>query len=126
MFFLMNDVVLSLDELAASPRMMARRFRALSFDAVTALGRELYAAQPLLHETSPTQALRLASLIAMKGGGINSALFLAPFADCPPDQVTARYAVTPLGIIADLHARQETSGLDTVLADRQVWRRLAA
>jgi len=122
--FLMNEVVLELD--AGGPRgTTARGFRSLSFNAVLRMGQELYAEHPLLHYAKPERAMRLASLLSAKAPSINGALFIAPRFGCAAEEVTVRLATTPLEVMEDLHARQMSGRLDTVVADRQVWRRLA-
>src|SRR5690606_15073109 len=97
-----------------------------SLDAVLNMGREVYAADPLLHHARPRRAFRLASLINAKAPLINGAQFIAPFAGCPIDEVSVRLAETPLQVMIDLYDRQEDGALDTLSIDRQVWRRLAA
>jgi len=126
MLFLLNDVVLDLDELHLGPRRNAQRFRALSVGDVTRMGQELYAERPLLHATHRDRALRLASLIAAKAVGINAALFVAPDFGCAPLEVTVRYMTLGPHIMAQLHRRQTEGDLDLQTADREVWRRLAA
>ena len=48
MYFLLNDVVLSLELQLLTPPVMARRFSALSLDCVSRLGREIFAEEPKL------------------------------------------------------------------------------
>lgn len=126
MYFLMNEVVLSLDQIGFPRRMTASRFKALSFSAVLRLGQELYAEFPLLHYDRPGRALRLAALLTAKAPAVNGALFLAPRFGCAPSEVTVRLANTSMEVMMELYHRQQDGHLDTVSADRQVWRRLAA
>ncbi|WP_312161622.1 hypothetical protein [Phenylobacterium sp.] len=126
MLFLLNDVVLNLSGAKLSPKMASRRFRALPFNVVSKLGQELYAEDPLLHFDRPERAKRLATLIIAKAPSINAALFVAPAYGCAPDDVAMRYANVDFEVMARLSSRQEQGTLDTVWADRQVWRRLAA
>lgn len=122
----MNDVVLSLDAAELAPPATARRFNALSLEFVGKLGRELFSEAPLLHRTEPERARRLAALIAGKAPEINAALFVAPYQDCPIDQVAIRYVQISFEVMGLLYERQQQGGLTTLEADRQVWRRLAA
>jgi hypothetical protein len=126
MLFLMNDVVLNLDTIKLSPRMVGRRFGVLSLQAVKRLGQELYAEYPLLHLMKPQRATRLASLIIAKAPSVNAALFTAPTFDCKAQDVTVRFASVDFDVMARLASRQDEGLLDTVWTDRQVWRRLAA
>jgi len=126
MFFLLNDVVFDLDSVRLSPRMAARRFCALTLDAVSRMGQELYAETPLLHAERPERARRLASLIVAKAPLINAALFVAPRYGCSAAEVTLRFASLDGDTMDRLNARQQDSGLDTLWTDRQVWKRLAA
>jgi hypothetical protein len=126
MLFLLNDAVFRLDTAALTPPMDSRRFKRLSFDFVRELGCELFAEEPLLHSVSPERAARLAALIAAKTPNINAALFVAPAFDCPPDQVTVQFASISFEVMVWLYTRQRSGELNNLIADRQVWRRLAA
>lgn len=126
MLFLMNDVVLDLAEMKLTPRLMADRFRALSFPAIMRMGQELYAETPLLHVERPNRARRLAALISAKAPTINAALFVVPGFQADPQEVTIRFAELGLSALDDLLTRQNQGHLDTLACDRQVWRRLAA
>lgn len=126
MLFLMNDVVLNLENPKFAPRAMSRRFDALSFNAVTRLGQELYAEEPLLHLTRPDRAKRLAALILAKAPAINAAQFIATSFDGAPGEVLVSYRQVDSETMTHLSLRQEEGELDTLHTDRQVWRRLAA
>ncbi len=126
MYFLMNDVVLSLkgEDLAAPT--LTRRFGSIGFDYVQTLGQELYSEQPMLHHDHPERAMKLAALINAKQPSINAALFIAPSRGCPPALVGVRFASLDLQTLANLQSAQSSGRLDAVFADREVWRRLAA
>lgn len=126
MLFLLNDVILHVDSHSDTPPLDAGKFAALTLDQVTRLGAELYAMDPLLHQTNPTRAKRLASLILMKAPEVNAAHFFSPGQGASPSQVSTRYAALTLDILAGLNARQQAGTLSTVDADQAVWRRLAA
>lgn len=126
MLFLMNDVVFSFDAAELAPPMERDRFAKLSMNYVSELGRELYAAEPLLHLKDPERATRLAALIISKAPEINAALFIAPGRGCLVENVQVRYAQIGLEVMGALLQRQKAGGLTNVEADRQVWRRLAA
>jgi hypothetical protein len=126
MLFLMNDVVLSLDALDLAPPATVKRFHALSLGFVGKLGQELFSEEPLLPRTAPERACRLAALISAKAPEINAALFVAPFQNCPVDQVAIRYVQISFEVMGLLYERQQSGALTTLEADRQVWRRLAA
>ena len=126
MLFLMNDVVLTLEAHDLTAPLDGAKLATLSMDSVTRLGAELYAIDPLLHQTHPERAKRLAALILMKQPQVNAVLFLAPSRGCTLDQVTCRYAQLAFEVISGLYGRQQAGGLTTVAADREVWRRLAA
>jgi hypothetical protein len=121
MYFLLNDVILTVD-----PSVHAPPVDAISLDAVSRLGAELYAANPLLHQTNPERAKRLAALILSKAPEVNAALFVAPSKNCSVAQVACRYAQVSVEIMGALYARQQQGALTTVSADKEVWRRLAA
>jgi hypothetical protein len=126
MLFLMNDVVLNIEAMKHAPKLSGRRFKALSFNAVSRLGQELYAEAPLLHSTHPEKARRLASLIIAKAPAINAGLFIAPHRGCNPGEVTMQYCHVDFELMARLLSRQRNGELDTLYTDREVWRRLAA
>lgn len=126
MYFLLNDSVLNLqgEDLAAPA--LARRFASIGFDYVQTLGQELFAEQPMLQHDHPERAKKLAALINAKQPAINAALFIAPARGCPPAQVGVRFASLDLPTLANLQRAQASGMLDAVIADREVWRRLAA
>ena len=126
MLFLMNDVVLNLDGMKLAPRLSGRKFKALTFNAISRLGQELYAESPLLHHRRPERAKRLGLLIMAKAPAINAAQFVAPHFGCDPNEVTMRYLNVDFEIMARLAKRQDDGEMDKVWTDRQVWKRLAA
>jgi hypothetical protein len=126
MLFLLNDSVFSLDGIARSVRLSGQKFKGLPFPSIIRMGQEMYSREPLLQHSSPGQALRLAALISAKAPLINAALFVAPDFNCPPGEVTVRFVNVQFEVMADLYTRQRAGKLDGVVADRQIWRRLAA
>lgn len=126
MHFLMNNRLLRLEAEDLAAPMRAAHVQALSFDFINKLGCEMFAEEPLLQETSPARAIRLAALIIARQPQINAALFVAPAAGCDPGQVQSRFVAIGLEVMGLLYERQEAGILDNVFADRQVWRRLAA
>jgi hypothetical protein len=126
MLFLLNDRVFSLDGIARGVRLSGQRFRQLPLTSILRMGQEMYSRQPLLQHSSPGQALRLAALISAKAPLINAALFVAPDFNCPPGHVTVRFVNAQFELMADLYNRQREGTLDGLVADREVWRRLAA
>lgn len=126
MYFLLNDVVLNVQPTELTPPMTAQRFKVLNFDAVRELGQELFSEFPMLQRTHPGQSERLATLILAKANRINAALFVAPSQGCDPRVVGVRFAELDFTVLASLHERQAAGQLSPYVADRQVWRRLAA
>ena len=126
MYFLLNDVILNLQGEDLAPLALGRRFGSIGFDYVQTLGQELFAEQPLLQHAHPERAMKLAALINAKQPTINAALFVAPARGCPPAQVAVRFCSLDLPTIANLQRAQSTGALDALIADREVWRRLAA
>lgn len=126
MYFLLNDAVLNLHGEDLAPHVLGRRFASIGFDYVQALGQELYAEEPMLQHTHPERALKLAALIVAKQPSVNAALFVSPAKGCKPSQVGVRFASLDLTAIGSLQRAQSHGTLDAVLADREVWRRLAA
>jgi hypothetical protein len=126
MLFLLNDRVLSFQAQDVAPPLDAGRFHALSLAYVIKLGQELFAEDPLLHRSDPGRAMRLAMLIVAKAPSVNAGLFVAPAAGCRPDQVISRLADVGVEVIANLYSKDRTGQLNPVVADREVWRRLAA
>ena len=126
MLFLMNDVVLRVDATELVPPVNGLQFQSLSFNFIDKLGRELFAEAPLLPRCSSARAERLASLIVNKEPSINGALYVSAGNGCGPHQVQSRYISLGFEVMSWLLARQEEGALNTVLADNQVWRRLAA
>ncbi len=126
MLFLINDAVFEFDARALMPPLDAQRFNAVSLGYVITLGKELFSEEPLLHRVSPERTRRLAALLALKQPDINAALFVAPARNCAPEQVTARFCNLSIEVMASLHAQNEQGALDALVADREVWRRLAA
>lgn len=125
MLFLLNDAMLTLDP-RAKPPLDTRSLSALSLNALTRLAQEMYAEEPLLHRRDPVRASRLALLIVARAPEINAALFAAPAKGCSPEAVAVRYAELSIEAMADLHLEHQARGLTPLVADRQVWRRLAA
>ncbi len=126
MLFLLNDVVLNLAEDALGPRAAAHRYRRLSIEFVSALGAELYADFPLLQTTAPARARRLAVMIVARAPTVNAALFVAPARGCAPEEVSVRFDRVGLTTMDDLFRRQLAGELTNLVADTQVWKRLAA
>jgi hypothetical protein len=126
MYFLLNDAVLNLQGDDLTPQALGRRFGSIGFDYVQTLGQELFAEQPLLQRAQPERAVKLAALINSKQPTINAALFIAPAVGCKPGQVGVRFASLDLATMANLQNAQAAGSLDAVVADREVWRRLAA
>lgn len=126
MFFLLNDVVLTVRGAELAPVVMLKRFQVLDFAFVERLGQELYAQHPLLQFAKPERAKRLAALIMAKAPEINAAHFSAPADHCRPEEVEVRFAHIEIETMAYLYRRQQEGKLDALAADRSVWRRLAA
>jgi hypothetical protein len=126
MYFLLNDAVLSLHGDDLAPQAIARRFAPIGFDYVLTLGQELFAEDPRLQHSRPERAVKLAALIMSKQPRVNAALFVAPAVGCAPADVGVRFATLDLAMIANLQRAQSQGVLTTQVADRDVWRRLAA
>ena len=125
MLFLLNDALIDLDP-RDQPPLEAGRFDALKLPHLLELGAELFSEEPLLHQTHPARAKRLAMLIRAKEPQVNAALFVAPAQHCGPETVISRVAAVSLEVMATLNARNKTGALNPVTADREVWRRMAA
>ncbi len=126
MFFLLNDVVVSLDLQLMTPPMIARRFSALTLDCVQRLGRELYADEPRLQHHKLERARRLACLMVSKAPEVNGALFVAPSRGCNPDRVAVRLATLDIELLGRLYHEQQAGRLTSLTADKLVWGRAAA
>jgi hypothetical protein len=126
MYFLMNDVVLSLELQVLTPPIMAQRFSALSLGCIERLGREIFAEEPKLQHRAVERARRLASLIVSKAPQINAALFVSPQRGCGPEQVAFRLASLDVPLLARLYHDQQQGRLNAALADELVWGRAAA
>ncbi len=125
MYFLLNDVVLTLELQLLTPPMLARRFSALTLDYVERLGCEIFAEEPRLQHRRLERAKRLAALIVSKAPDINAALFVAPSRGCRFDQVAVRLTTIDVIVLARLHAEQQSGRLTPALADRMVWTQAA-
>jgi len=121
MYFLLNDVVLSMELQVMTPPMIARRFSALTLDCVQRLGREIYAEEPRLQHRKLERAKRLAALIVSKAPEVNAALFVAPPRGGDPDRVSVRLASLDLDVLARLYKDQQAGKLTSSVADRLVW-----
>lgn len=126
MLFLLNDAVLNLHAEDLSAQNIGRRFASVGFDYVQLLGQELFSGDPLVQRNNPERAGRLAALIHAKQPTINAALFVAPAKGCKPSDVGVRFAALDIHTLATLQRAHLGGKLDTVFADREVWRRLAA
>ena len=124
--FLLNDVVLNLDPQRLTPPLMADRFAPLTLACVERLGAELFSEDPLMPHNSPERAERLAMLIVAKAPEVNAALFAAPHRCCAVQAVGVRYASLGPSLLAGLVDRQDAGDMTAVVADREVWARLAA
>ena len=125
MYFLLNDVVLTLELQVLTPPMLARRFSALTLDCVEKLGREIYAEEPRLQHRRLERAKRLAALIVSKAPEVNAALFVAPTRGCRFDRVAVRLACLDVELLARLHAEQQSGRLTPAIADKLVWAQAA-
>lgn len=126
MYFLLNDMVLTLELQLLTPPMMARRFSALTLACVEKLGCEIFAEEPRLQHRRLERARRLAALIVSKAPEVNAALFVAPSRGCRYDQVAVRLASLDVAVLGQLHAEQQTGRLTPMVADRLVWAQAAA
>lgn len=126
MLFLLNDSLLHIEPARMATPLDAQRFDAVSLSYVVQLGKELFSEEPLLHQTEPERARRLAWLLTSKQPELNAALFVSPGRGCRAQDVTVRFCALPVEVIAQLHAKSEAGLLDAAVADRDVWRRLAA
>jgi hypothetical protein len=126
MLFLLNDVVLNLQPQKLAPPVLADRFAVLTMQCVQSLGAELFSNDPLLHRTNLARAERLAMLIVAKSPEINAALFAAPAKGCACGDVAVRYASLGPVLLAGLVERQQRGAMTPVVADREVWGRMAA
>ena len=126
MLFLLNDTLFNLNRDDLSPQAIGRRFASVSFDYVQELCKELFAESPVLQRTRPEQGAKIAALIASKAPEVNAALFVAPSANCKPDQVGIRFAALDLITMGRLQGAQVDGQLDAAVVDREVWRLLAA
>jgi hypothetical protein len=125
-FFLLNDVVLSLELQSLTPPIVGRRFSALTLDHVRKLGREMFAEEPVLQHRVSERGRRLAMLIVSKEPAVNAALFVAPARGCRPEQVAVRLASLDLAILAALYQDQQYGRLTPAIANQQVWERITA
>lgn len=119
-------MVLRLETHDLGPPLREAQFASLSFDFIDRLGKELFAEEPMLQGAAPARAMRLAALIIARCPQINAALFVAPKAGCEPAEVQSRFVSVGLEVMGLLYERQQSGTLTNVIADRQVWRRLAA
>ena len=125
MYFLLNDVVLTLELQLLTPPMIARRFSALTLDCVQKLGQEIFAEEPRLQHRRLERAKRLSALIISKAPEVNAALFVAPVRGCRFDHVAVRLASLDVGLLARLHAEQQSGRLTPAVADKLVWAQAA-
>ena len=125
LYFLMNDVVLTLELQLLTPPMIARRFSALSLENVQQLGQEIFADEPRLQHRRLERAKRLAALIISKAPEVNAALFVAPGRGCRFDRVAVRLASLNVDLLARLHAEQQSGRLTPAIADKLVWTQAA-
>lgn len=128
MLFLLNDAVLHLTPSALTPPAPApaRRTSSLRLEDILRLGCEMFAEEPRLHHRCHERAMRLAMLIVSKAPEVNAALFAAPARGCAPEAVRVRICNADLGVLARLCDRQVGGTLTPVIADQEVWGRLAA
>jgi hypothetical protein len=126
MYFLLNDTVFNLDTDGLSDAEISRRFGSIAFEFVQALGQELFSEDPLIHHTHPERAAKLCALLKFAAPSINAALFAPPFDYCRPSDVAVRYASLDIEVIAELQTQSAAGTLTAAIADRAVWRRLAA
>jgi hypothetical protein len=126
MYFLLNDTIFNLNSPELADSQISRRFGAIDFEFVQTLGQELFSEQPMLHRTHPERAVKLCAMIQFKAPSINGALFVAPSNRCKPRDVGVRFVSLDLPVLANLQMRHADGTLTNAIADREVWRRLAA
>jgi hypothetical protein len=125
LYFLLNDVVLTLELQVLTPPMLARRFSALTLENVQQLGQEIFAEEPRLQHRRLERAKRLAALIISKAPDVNAALFVAPARGCRFDHVAVRMASLDLALLSRLHNEQQSGRLTPAIADQLVWAQAA-
>ncbi|MGZ3298693.1 MAG: hypothetical protein ACXU8U_02400 [Asticcacaulis sp.] len=126
MYFLLNDVVLEVDQRQLMHPLDAERFSSLSLDYIAQLGKEMFAEDPFAHRTNPERARRLAYLINLKMPSINAAHFFVTSTGGDPAGVETDFKsinAMALGLMLD---QQSQGSLDARKVDDAVWHRLAA
>ena len=126
MYFLLNDVVLSLELQLVTPPMKARLVSSLTLESVQRLGCEIFAEEPRLQHRFTDRAKRLARLIVSKSPEVNAALFVAPSRACTPEEVAVRLLALEVPLLARLHQEQQAGRLTAAVADQMVWTTQAA
>lgn len=125
MFFLLNDLVLSLEPGSMMHPLEEDRFSALSADYIAQLGKEMFAEDPQAHRKNAERARRLAYLIQLKMPRINAASFLAA-GDGDPAHVDAAFKSLNALVMGAMYEQQMRGQLDAAKVDYEVWRRMAA
>ena len=125
LYFLLNDIVLSLEPGSMAHPLEEDRFSALSADYIAQLGKEMFAENPNAHRQNAERARRLAYLIQLKMPRINAASFLAT-GDGVPEHVDAAFKSLNELAMGAMYEQQMRGQLDARKVDYEVWRRMAA
>ncbi len=126
MYFLLNDVVLSLELELTTPPMEARRGSSLKLKQIEQLGREIFSEEPRLQHRAAERARSLVTLIISKSPEVNAALFVAPQRGCAAEEVTVKFASLDPDLLAQLHIQQQSGRMSAALAEQFVWSKAAA
>jgi hypothetical protein len=125
LYFLLNDLVLSLEPDSMMHPLEEDRFAALSADYIAQLGREMFAEDPGAHRKNADRARRLAFLIQLKMPRINAASFNAT-GDGDPSHVDTEFKSLNDVVVGAMYEQQMRGQLDARKIDYEVWHRLAA
>ena len=126
MYFLLNDLILELDESRMMQPLEADRFSALSVDYIAQLGKEMFAEDAQAHRRNPERARRLCYLIHLKMPRVNAAQFFVTQPGGALEGVDTAFKSLNEMAMGMMYDQQMRGQLDTHKVDYEVWHRMAA
>lgn len=121
MLFLMNAVLLEFEVGRLVQPAVAGHLARLSFDQVTHLAMEAFAANPRLPAGNLAESQKLALMIALKQPQVNAALIRTPGRPCAPQEVSLQFASLAAELLMQLKGLQAEGRLDVAAANNMVW-----
>lgn len=125
-YFLLNDMVFEVDPARMGHPLDAGRFKALTTDYISRLGREMFAEDAQAHRKDPERARRLCYLLHLKLPHVNAAQFFNPGTEARPEAIEVSFKTLNHMAMGLMYEQQKGGQLNAQKVDDAVWQRRAA